>query len=115
VPGAQASGSPGEPDVKAFNKCPQCGLFEDLRTKCSCGYDATTAVAPGATAKPRLVKRVIAVLLVIPIAVCTVVVIKSQDFGIGLVPAILVGAVGFGLLGLANYLWTGKTADERGG
>ena len=33
----------------------------------------------------------------------------------GFVGQVTVGAVGFGLLALPNYLWTGKTADERKG
>jgi hypothetical protein len=74
------------------------------------------APAPPAPAgKPNLVKRVVAVLLVVPIALCLAAVVKSQDFGIGVLPSILIGAVGFGLLGLANYLWTGKPSDEGGG
>jgi hypothetical protein len=61
----------------------------------------------------------VGVLLVAPIAVCAVAVLqwsKSELFmGLvgGIIPSLLVGAAGFGLLGLANYLWTSKTRDER--
>ena len=74
----------------------------------------------GPAAKPGAVMRVIAVLLVVPIALCAVTVtqwIKGEAFlGVppgGFVLEVAVGAVGLSLLGFANYLWTGKKRDER--
>ncbi len=117
--------------MTSFSKCPQCGLFEDRRTRCRCGYvapgDSPASTPPDAvpppppTAKPGLLRRVLAVLLVVPIAGCLVLATKWQDLGLGrpfevlpeLVGQILVAMVGFALLGLANYLWTGKTREER--
>ncbi len=108
--------------MEPFDKCPRCGLLSSWRVTCSCGYMASHA-QPATTepaTKPSTIMRVIAVLLVAPVAVCAIAVLqwsKGNEFlGVlgGIVPSIIVGAVGFGLLGLANYLWTGKTRDERG-
>lgn len=32
--------------MKPFSKCPQCGLFEDRRTTCACGYAAPAEPLP---------------------------------------------------------------------
>jgi hypothetical protein len=80
--------------------------------------EKNTGNAPDAT-KPGVVQRIVAVLLVAPVALCAITVLqwnKDQEFlGVqgGIVGSIVVGAIGFGLLALANYLWTGKTRDER--
>jgi hypothetical protein len=66
-------------------------------------------------------KKVVAVLLVIPVAGLIAAVVKWDDLGLDkqitvvspFVGQVIAGFIGFGLLGLANYLWTGKTADER--
>jgi hypothetical protein len=112
--------------MTAFSKCLRCGLFADKRTSRTCGYvapmDPTTltvpkpqAPAPPSASKPSLAKRVVAVLLVVPIALCFVTVVKSQYFGLGWASSILIGSVGFGLLGLANHLWAGNTNDDLKG
>lgn len=104
--------------MEPFDKCPRCGLLGSWRVNCTCGYLAShTAASPTEPAtKPSVAMRVIAVSLVVPIALCAVTVtqwIKGQEFlGLppgGIVLEIVVGAVGFGLLGLANYLWTGTS------
>ena len=74
--------------LSAFSKCPKCGLLADKRTSCTCGHVAPpapsaptpskprTMAAPPSPSKPGLLKRAVAVLLVVPIAFCLVAVVK---------------------------------------
>jgi hypothetical protein len=79
--------------------------------------------------RPSIVGRIVAVLLAVPIAACLGVAIVAcmaesgiyqdglnkyfGDHAPGFLASVCIGAVGLLLLGLANYLWTGKTRGQR--
>ena len=70
--------------------------------------------------KPGFAQRIVAVVLVAPIAFCIYAYQKwnmGQEFlGVqgGIVPLIVVATVGFSLLATAKGLWTGTPRDKRG-
>jgi hypothetical protein len=65
-----------------------------------------------------MVKKIVALLLVAPVALLGVAVIKYDQLGLNkylgfapdLVVQIILGTVGFALLGLANFLWMANPA-----
>jgi hypothetical protein len=112
--------------VGPFNKCPRCGLLDVRRTRCECGYDAGVAKppppaeAPTEAPRPSRLRKAVAVALVLPVAALAVVAIRWDSLGLGeyvdflpgLVAQIIVGALGFALLALANFLWLGGRKAE---
>ncbi len=110
--------------MKDFNKCPQCGTLGTRRWQCDCGYGAEPVPTPQIE-QPKPVtptpsspmRRIMALMLIIPVALLVVAVVKWEVLELGrftppfpdIVNKILVGGVALTLLVVANVLWTSST------